>query len=89
MAKIVGEFARLGATVDAAAAERVYEWAGGHPYLTTRLCALMEDAGVAQVTPAAVDRAAEQILVEDDNLRHVIRELEGRPAERRRLRPSW
>ena len=86
VARIVAAFERLDITVEPDAAERVYAWAGGHPYLTTRICALMEDAEVSRVTADAVDRAAEQMLIEDDNLRHVIRELEGRPSERRRLR---
>ena len=82
---IVGQFARLGVAVGEEVAERVYAWAHGHPYLTMRLCALMEQAGLEEIKPADVDRAAEQMLVEDDNIRHVIHELERRPAEQRRL----
>ncbi|MBM3188113.1 MAG: CHAT domain-containing protein [Chloroflexi bacterium] len=86
VAHIVGRFGQLGVSVAGGAAKRIYEWTAGHPYLTMRICALMEEAGVAEVTPAEVDRAAEELLVEDDNIRHVIRELVQRPTERRRLR---
>ena len=82
---IVGQFGKLDVRVAPGTAERVYEWAGGHPYLTMRLCALMETAGLSEVTPQAVDDMAGQMLVEDDNILHVIHELDKRPAERRKL----
>ncbi|NLG49943.1 MAG: CHAT domain-containing protein [Chloroflexi bacterium] len=84
--RIVEQFARLQVEVEPQAPDRIYELAGGHPYLTMRLCALLERAQVERVTVQAVDAAAEELLVEDDNIRHVIHELERRPAERRRLR---
>ncbi|MCD6519132.1 MAG: CHAT domain-containing protein [Anaerolineae bacterium] len=86
VAKIVNQFKRLGIPVDEEAIDKVYELTHGHPYLTMRLCALMEQARVAKVTPAEVERMADQMLIEDDNIRHVIRELERNPSARRRLR---
>ncbi len=84
--KIVGYFARLGVSVSPEAPQRAYDWAGGHPYLTMRLCAILESERVREVTAQQIDRAAEQILLEDDNIRYMIRELDRRPLERRRLR---
>ena len=84
--KIVSQFSKLGFTVSEGAPARVHELTGGHPYLTMRLCALVERAGSKEVTPEQVEAAAEEMLVEDDSIRHLIHELERRPLERRRLR---
>jgi|GEM_PF-987937 len=89
--RIVDQFTKLHVEVEPQAPDRIYELAGGHPYLTMRLCALLERAlleraQVERVTLQAVDAAVEELLVEDDNIRHVVYELERRPAERRRLR---
>jgi len=86
VATIVGQFAHLGVTVPEEAPRAIYALTGGHPYLTMRLCALLEEAGVRELTGEAIEAAAEQMLVEDDNIHHVIHELERRPVERRRLR---
>jgi hypothetical protein len=83
---IVRQFERLNVQVPDEAASHIHGLAGGHPYLTMRLCALLEHAQVTTLTPEAIDRAAQQMLIEDDNIRHVIIELERRPAERRKLR---
>ena len=58
---------------------------GGHPYLTMRLCALMEAAHPGQITAQTVQRAAAEMLVEDDNIRHLLRELENQPGAKRHL----
>ena len=83
--QIVSQFRHLDIPVSKEAPERIHELAGGHPYLTLRLCALLEHPRVSEVTAEAVDRAATQMLVEDDNIRHVIHELEKHPLARRRL----
>ncbi|MHB0858626.1 MAG: CHAT domain-containing protein [Anaerolineae bacterium] len=84
--RMVKQFSRLGVEVPAKASKQIYELTGGHPYLTMRLCALLEHAEERELTPEAIERAAEEILVEDDNIRHVIHELERHPLERRKLR---
>jgi hypothetical protein len=83
---IVEQFTHLGVTVPAEAPRAIHALTGGHPYLTMRLCALLEEAGHKALTRQAIEAAAEQMLVEDDNIHHVIHELERRPIERRRLR---
>jgi len=84
--EIVGQFTSLGIAVTDDAARRVYELAAGHPYLTLRLCALMERAQVKEVNAEAVEAAVEEMLIEDDNLRHIIHELDTHLAERSVLR---
>ena len=85
VAKIVGQFSKLGVSVPSEAPQRICHLTGGHPYLIMRLCALLEHAKVKELTPDTIESAAEQMLIEDDNIRHVIQELERRPLERRRL----
>ena len=85
VAAVVAPFARLGVTVPERAPRAIHALTGGHPYLTMRLCALLDEAGVRELTREALEAAAEQMLVEDDNIHHVIHELERRPVERRRL----
>jgi hypothetical protein len=83
---IVEQFTRLGVAVPEEAPRAIYALGSGHPYLTMRLCALLDEAGLRVLTHEAIEAAAEQMLVEDDNIHHVIHELERRPIERRRLR---
>jgi len=86
VARLVALFRRLGVTVPADAATRVYALTGGHPYLTMRMCALLEQAGARRLGREQIEAAAEEILVEDDNIHHLIRELERLPQARKRLR---
>jgi len=86
VARIVRRFDQIGVSVAKGTSDKVFELAGGHPYLTQQLCVLMEQEHTTQVTPESVEAAAEAILVEDDNIRHIIRELERRPQAQRRLR---
>ena len=85
VAQIVSLFALLNVPVAPEAPAAIYALTAGHPYLTMRLCALMEDAGVDQVTVGRVRWAASQLLVEDDNIGHLLRELEKMTAGRRLL----
>jgi hypothetical protein len=83
--QILGRFAQLGVSVAGDAAEAVYSLTGGHPYLTMRMCALMEAARPGKITAQTVQRAAGEMLVEDDNIRHLLRELESQSGARRHL----
>jgi len=84
--QLVGLFKNLGVTVPKTAAQRIYELTGGHPYLTMRMCALLEESHAKRLTVQQIETAAQQMLVEDDNIHHLLRELEARPLERKRLR---
>jgi hypothetical protein len=85
VAKIMSRFVRLGKTLSPGVAEVVLGLTAGHPYLSMRLCALMEDAHPDQITAQTVQRAAAQMLVEDDNIRHLLSELDKQPGARRHL----
>lgn len=86
VARLVRLFRKLGVTVPDAAPKQIYELTGGHPYLTMRMCALLEHSGARRLSREQIEAAAEVILVEDDNIHHLIRQLDQRPLERGRLR---
>jgi hypothetical protein len=86
VARLVGLFRKLGVTVPKEAPGRIYALTGGHPYLTMRMCALLEHAHAKRLGAEQIEAAAEEILVEDDNIHHLIRELERLPLARQRLR---
>jgi hypothetical protein len=83
--QILGRFVQIAMPVAADAAEAVYSLTGGHPYLTMRLCALMEAARADKITAQTVQRAAAEMLVEDDNIRHLLRELDNQHGAKRHL----
>ncbi|MFH1084947.1 MAG: CHAT domain-containing protein, partial [Chloroflexota bacterium] len=86
VARLVRGLEQLGVSVSDDAVARVYDLAGGHPYLTMRLCELVERSGVPTVTAQEIEEAAEQVLMDDDNIRHVLRKLSALPQEQLRLR---
>ncbi|MBN1401209.1 MAG: CHAT domain-containing protein [Anaerolineae bacterium] len=86
VATLVRGFGDLGIPVEQGAAEHIHRLSGGHPYLTMRICALMEQAQVDTVAAPQIEAAAQQMLIDDDNIRHIIRNLNMHPHERRRLR---
>jgi len=58
--------------------QAIYTCAGGHPYLTQRIGALLEESlvGGKQLTPASVDRCVEQLLRDDPLLHHLRQAVE-------------
>jgi hypothetical protein len=84
--RLLHEFERLDVSVPDTAVDQVYALTNGHPYLTMRLCALLERANVTELSARNIEAAAEEMLVDDDNIHHVIHQLDQRPAERARLR---
>lgn len=86
VATIVRQFDGLGVEVAPDVSTAIYRMTGGHPYLSMRLCSLLEREGRQRIAPAEVERMADQMLMEDDHLRHVVYELERRPSERQKLR---
>jgi hypothetical protein len=75
-----------GVEVDGAVHQAIYNWTGGHPYLTQRICAELErnieDDSITALTSDHVDRTVEQIInppnpiQQDKNLRHVTKMLD-------------
>ncbi len=84
--QIVANFARLGIGTRQTVADYVYEWTGGHPYLTQRLCSIIEHQRPWALTHATVDRAVAEMLSSDDNLRHIVHQLERFPDAKKLLR---
>lgn len=65
----------------------VHEQARGHPYLTQRICALIEQsAPTGQIAPRDVDRAIEQMHEGDGNLRYIAMQIGRYPQARELLR---
>lgn len=63
-------------------ANYIYDQARGHPYLTQRICALIEkeqlarDQALRRISRAEVDQALDQVHEADENLRYIILQLE-------------
>ena len=84
--RIVSYFERLGIPIAAKTADCVYELTSGHPYLTMRLCALAHEMHPQEITPETIAAATEKMLTDDDNITHIIRQLEENPQARRRMK---
>lgn len=65
----------------------VYEQTGGHPYLTQKMCALIEQARPATAAAPAVQAAVEEILRSDDHLEKMLLQIEAEPPIREQLKP--
>lgn len=82
---LLDNFADLRVQVDPGVAEGLYAWTGGHPYLSQRLCAVIEgwmskSKRRRRIIPATVDAAATEVLSGDDHLAHLLGQL-SRDAE--------
>jgi len=83
--RLTAHFERIGPSPFEGMAEQIYALTSGHVYLTVRLCSLIERRHLAQLTPQAVQEAADALLQGDDNLQHLIRRLDRFPDARARL----
>jgi hypothetical protein len=88
LASNLGQFAPLEPELP----EYIHSQTLGHPYLTQRICAEIESEQMARqralrrITLRDVDRALDQILEEDENIRYVILQLERYAQARELLR---
>jgi hypothetical protein len=86
-AQLTGKLALLGVPVEEDVHGCIYGWAGGHPYLTQRICELVEqlvrEGGAPAVTSALIDRSVQARLLapgaQDKNIRHIVQNV-TRPA---------
>ncbi|MDE3088124.1 MAG: AAA-like domain-containing protein [Chloroflexota bacterium] len=76
---IVANFRRVGIAVPEGAAEWLYAQTSGHPYLTQKLCATIEQWHPPGLTPEIVQRAAAEILRSDDHLERLIIQVDAEP----------
>ena len=83
---LTDHLADLDLSVDEAVHQAIYNWAGGHPYLTQRICAELEkathDGSLTDLTPDHVDHVIKQVILnpvsplqQDKNLRHAAKML--------------
>lgn len=84
--QLVSRFSELGVQVSRQASDYLYQQTRGHPYLTQRVCSILEIRGVPAVTAAVIDEALHEMLQGDDNLEHVTRQLDREPKARALLR---
>jgi hypothetical protein len=74
---------RLGVPIDETSHERIYDWTSGHPYLTQRLCSILESLTstkkIYSVSPKEIDWVVESIILNpmslDSNLGHINKGL--------------
>ncbi|MHB1356121.1 MAG: CHAT domain-containing protein [Anaerolineae bacterium] len=84
--RIIDQFSHLQINVTPEARAAIYDLVHGHPYLTMQLCSLLQASAATEIGREQVDLVTQQMLLDDDNIRHVIREVARRPLQRRRLR---
>ena len=77
---LVSNFQRAGIVAPPETAQWVYDQTGGHPYLTQKLCTLIEHARRATITPQVIQSAAEDILHSDDHLEKMILQVDAEPS---------
>ncbi|MBI3537350.1 MAG: AAA-like domain-containing protein [Chloroflexi bacterium] len=70
--KLVAVFTRAKIRAPGETAQWVYDQTRGHPYLTQKLCATLEQARPATITSAHVLRATQDILRSDDHLEKML-----------------
>jgi len=79
---LVSKLQRLGAQVSREVSDYIYQQAKGHPYLTQRICSILEIREVPIVTIPAIDEAVSEVIRSDDNLDYITRQLDKEPVAR-------
>ncbi len=82
---LVANFQRAGMAAPPETAQWVYDQTGGHPYLTQALCAIIERARPATITPEVIQSAAAEILRSDDHLEKMILQVDADAVARDQL----
>lgn len=82
---LVDNLNRAQIKVPAETAQWVHDQTHGHPYLTQKLCAIIEQQHPDIVTPDIVARAADEILRSDDHLEKMIFQIDSEPGLRDQL----
>ncbi len=83
--KLAANLARAGIGAPTESATWIFEQTRGHPYLTHRLCAEIEQMKPAVVTRETVARAATEILRGDDHLAKMLLQIDAEPASKQTL----
>ncbi len=86
VASIVSNFSRDGISAPRSAAQLIYEQTRGHPYLTQKLCAQIEQWHPGNITEDTITRAAVQLLKGDDHLEKMIQQIDGETGAKQLLK---
>lgn len=73
--RLVGMLERMGVYFDEDIPDEIYNWTGGQPYLTQRLCAIFEEWKIPISGPEVVERAVQELMMDDNNLDHIVHRL--------------
>lgn len=73
--RLVGMLERMGVYFDEDIPDEIYNWTGGQPYLTQRLCAIFEEWKIPISGPEVVERAIQELMMDDNNLDHIVHRL--------------
>lgn len=82
---LVENLPRVGIGITPETAQWIYDYTGGHPYLTQKMCALIHAAHPPTVTQTVVQAAADEILRSDDHLEKMLLQIEAEPPVREQL----
>lgn len=82
---LVDNLPRVGIGIAPETAQWIYDYTGGHPYLTQKMCALIHAAHPTTVTQPIVQAAADEILRSDDHLEKMLLQIEAEPPAREQL----
>lgn len=82
---LVDNLSRVGIGITPETAQWIYDYTGGHPYLTQKMCALIHAAHPTTVTLPIVQAAADEILRSDDHLEKMLLQIEAEPPVREQL----
>lgn len=74
---IASNLRRLGISVPDASTQWIFDQTNGHPYLTQKLCAQIEQWRPQSVTPEIVQRAVGEVLRSDDHLEKLVIQIEA------------
>ncbi len=77
---IAANFRRAGIDAPEGTADWLFAQTNGHPYLTQKLCAQIEQWRPRTITPEIVVRAATETLQSDDHLEKLIIQIDAEPA---------
>jgi len=77
--RLVGMLERMGVYFDEDIPDVIHDWTGGQPYLTQRLCAIFEEWKIPISGPEVVERAIQELMMDDNNLDHIIHRLHEEP----------
>ena len=83
--QLVGNFPSVAISAPAGTAQWIYDQTSGHPYLTQKMCSLIEGLHPGVVTPQVVQRAVVQILKSDDHLEKMILLVDADSAARKTI----